>query len=159
MDVTTAYTSFGLTSSELMNAERMYSAAFAKIPAHKRPVYEGAACVIRAVNDMEPPRNEKDRLEEEAAFSNPSTMNRVIYRRAGRADRLLSAIDSFAAAFCGGGTLAAEVKAVKIVQRISDWFGEHGLESARKDIASQLANAKELHNAGVALRSAQSAKK
>ena len=158
MDVTTAYTSFGLTSAELMNAERMYNAAFAKIPAHKVPVYGGAACVIRAVNDLDV-RNEKDRLEEEAAFSNPSTMNRVIYRRAGRADRLLSAIDSFAAAFCGGGTLAAEVKAVKIVQGISDWFGQHGLEFARKDIASQLANAKELHNAGVALRSAQSAKK
>ena len=158
MEITAAYTSFGLTSAELMNAERMYNAAFAKIPPHKVPVYEGAACVIRAVNDLDI-RNEKDRLEEVAAFSNPSTMNRVIYRRAGRADRLLSAIDSFAAAFCGGGTLAAEVKAVKIVQRISDWFGEHGLESARKDIASQLANAKELHNAGVALRSAQSAKK
>lgn len=158
MEITAAYTSFGLTSAELMNAERMYNAAFAKIPPHKVPVYEGAACVIRAVNDLDV-RNEKDRLEEEAAFSNPSTMNRVIYRRAGRADRLLSAIDSFAAAFCGGGTLAAEVKAVKIVQGISDWFGQHGLESARKDIASQLANAKELHNAGVALRSAQSSKK
>ncbi len=159
MDVTTAYTSFGLTSSELMNAERMYNAAFAKIPAHKRPVYEGAASVIRAVNDMEPPRNEKDRLEEEAAFNNPATQCRIVYRMAGRADRLLAAIDSFAAAFCGGNTLAAEVKAVQIVQRISDWFAEHGLESARRDVASQLQNAKEQHNAGVALHSAQSAKK
>lgn len=157
MDMMATFVSLGFTSEEFMDAERAVNSAFSKVPAHKRPVYEGAVCVIRAANDMYP-KDDKDIAEEEAMLANPATMNRIVYRRAGRADRLLAAIDSFAASFCGGDGPAQERKAVEIVQRISDWFGQLGLEEAKKEIARQLQNAKELHNAGLALHIAQSKK-
>ena len=159
MDFHGAMLMSGITSEEFVRALRAIEAAEKLIPAEKLPAYRGAACVIRAANGVEL-ADEKARKAEEAAMLDmldERQKARIIYARAGRAEPLIAAIEAFSAAFCGGTTPAHERRAVDIIQRISDWYGQHGMETVRRPLAVLLHNADEMHNAGRALHLAQKA--
>lgn len=123
----------GLTDEEVAS----FVSAWKVIPEDRRPAYDAAywmICVANGTSTPPPPWVETDAGR--------------VYWAAGYADRLISALDSFAAIFTGGDLESA----IDTVQRIADWFDAKGVATLRGALRQTFNDACTAHNAGLELR-------
>ena len=112
-----------------------------RIPPEKQTLYQCAYEVIKAANDLKEP-------DKDSGITGDSRT----WWMMGHAHKLLSCIESMAQWMKQGDDVTYTVY---VVQKISDWFAEHGWEHLKAPLSEILMKANEYHDAGIKLRMAR----